>query len=235
MGDCGDESCVCPLSSLEAGNVSGDGVIANAVAWRGYLHGNADLPDVGTYVSGGVDEGLNGDLPLEVVKGDDLIIRGAQDAVRPGQDLTVKNARLALGPDNPVGASQEERLETVEENSSITYVLNSDEPDGGIVASAVDSFQTFAGFLFCDQIFASVLQRCERLSEQSGEGDQADDQHDSRDDRFEQSKAVLRGLKAEIAAALGSYWFHVLTPPFDDRYQPLTRPVDPNSETALLE
>src|SRR6478672_4012424 len=137
------------MSSLKARNISGHGVIAGRPAQGRYLHGHADLPDVGTNVSGGIDEWGNLDLPLKVAQRDDFVICSSQDAISSRQDLTIQNSRLALGSDDAVRSGQEERLESVEKGPPIVHVLDSGESDGCIVSCGVYRFQSLARLLFC--------------------------------------------------------------------------------------
>ena len=136
------------MSSLKARNISGDGVIAGRPARGRHCTVTLIWRMLGTNVSGGIDERRNQDLALKVDQWDDFVICGPQDAVWSRQDLTVKNSRLALSSNDAVRSGQKERLESIEKNPPIAYVLDSREPDRCIVSCAVHSFQTFARLCF---------------------------------------------------------------------------------------
>jgi hypothetical protein len=126
-------------------------------------------------------------------------------------------------------------LESVEKGPPIAHVLDSSEPDGCIVSCGVYRFQSLARLLFCDQVFAGVLEKRQGMAEQTSERNQTNHQNDRSDHSLEKSKAVLQRSKLNLGVPGPGHWFHSLTPAFHARYQPFTRPVDPKSETARLE
>ena len=52
---------------LKPRNVTDDGVIAGATLHRVHLHGHGNFPDVRTGVAGGIDQGFDQNLALEIV------------------------------------------------------------------------------------------------------------------------------------------------------------------------
>src|SRR5258708_36808501 len=100
------EQCIDGLL-LKPREVTGNGEIADALLRRGHLYGHGYLPDVGTNVAGDIEQRFNENLTLEIVQGNDLVIRGSYDAIGSREYLAVQDGRLSSRSHDAVRAREE--------------------------------------------------------------------------------------------------------------------------------
>src|SRR5207253_4157039 len=145
----------CKFSSVVAGNVSSDGVVAELPGIRRHPHGHSDHSQVVIHVAVVRKSRIDFDLPL-VIRQRHL---HGELSVGIGRVHVIELRPLASGPQHAAGAWTDaiERLEArLEDSQRHIVILDLREAHLGIVARAVNGLQRLARFLLGDQILLPI-------------------------------------------------------------------------------